>query len=122
MQTVREDCTAAADDDVYFPDYAGIVFVVPMPESYRNWFAFGGSGLLDRDGINRFYRTVYMPKEIGSDLLVEEPSSAANAVTFAHHRLLAHEIGHGIGLPHSSGPYSTPYDSAWDVMSGSSPS
>jgi hypothetical protein len=30
----------------------------------------------------------------------------------------AHEQGHGLGLPHSSGPYSGTYDSQWDVMSG----
>src|SRR5256885_930369 len=29
----------------------------------------------------------------------------------------AHEMGHTLGLPHSSGPYSQTYDSRWDVMS-----
>jgi hypothetical protein len=29
-----------------------------------------------------------------------------------------HEMGHGFGLPHSSGPYGAVYDSDWDVMSG----
>lgn len=28
-----------------------------------------------------------------------------------------HEMGHGFGLPHSSGPYDRTYDSHWDVMS-----
>jgi hypothetical protein len=27
-------------------------------------------------------------------------------------------MGHGFGLPHSSGPYTATYDSDWDVMSG----
>jgi M6 family metalloprotease-like protein len=27
-----------------------------------------------------------------------------------------HEIGHGLGWPHSSGPYQSTYDSRWDVM------
>jgi hypothetical protein len=30
----------------------------------------------------------------------------------------AHETGHSLGLPHSSGPYGETYDSKWDVMSG----
>jgi hypothetical protein len=30
----------------------------------------------------------------------------------------AHETGHSLGLPHSSGPYGQTYDSRWDVMSG----
>ena len=30
---------------------------------------------------------------------------------------VAHEMGHGFGLPHSSGPYNATYDSRWDVMS-----
>jgi hypothetical protein len=30
----------------------------------------------------------------------------------------AHETGHSLGLPHSSGAYGETYDSHWDVMSG----
>ncbi len=36
---------------------------------------------------------------------------------FNHMDILAHEMGHGFGLPHSSGPYSSTYDSQWDIMS-----
>ena len=31
--------------------------------------------------------------------------------------VVSHEMGHSFGLDHSSGPYSTPYDSDWDFMS-----
>ncbi|RIK17706.1 MAG: hypothetical protein DCC51_12070, partial [Anaerolineae bacterium] len=31
--------------------------------------------------------------------------------------VIAHEMGHGFGLPHSSGDYDATYDSPWDVMS-----
>jgi hypothetical protein len=30
---------------------------------------------------------------------------------------IAHEMGHGFGVFHSSGPYTATYDSGWDVMS-----
>lgn len=32
--------------------------------------------------------------------------------------VLGHEVGHNYGMDHTSGPYQTPYDSAWSVMSG----
>ncbi|MCZ7624917.1 MAG: hypothetical protein M5R38_02920 [Candidatus Methylomirabilis sp.] len=36
---------------------------------------------------------------------------------YENHGVIGHEMGHGFGLPHSSGPYSATYDSRWDVMS-----
>jgi len=36
---------------------------------------------------------------------------------YGNQDVLAHEMGHGFGLPHSSGAYNTPYDSMWDPMS-----
>ena len=43
--------------------------------------------------------------------------AVAVGAAFLFLSLLAHEMGHGFGFPHSSGPYSTPYDSNWDPMS-----
>ena len=62
--------------------------------------AWGGSTYLNLDGQSRMYRITWLP-----------PWSYKNQGP------IAHEMGHGFGLPHSSGPYGATYDSRWDVMS-----
>ena len=110
-QTVSDDCSTAADGAVNFPTYAGIIFVVPMPASIGfNWMALGGVGILNRDGMNKMYRIAFLPREVGY--------SEEDYRSFLSQNVLVHEMGHGLGLPHSSGPYDKTYDSSWDVMSG----
>lgn len=116
---VKADCTAAADATVYFPDYDGILFVVPvaplgMKEGLASWYAWAWYGKTDRlqlDGVDRGYRTVYFPIEIAA--------WASSLPSVWPHNILPHEMGHTLGLPHSSGAYGETYDSGWDVMSGS---
>ncbi len=62
--------------------------------------AWGGSTSLLLDGQVRGYRITWLP-----------PWGYDNQGP------IAHEMGHGFGLPHSSGPYDETYDSRWDVMS-----
>jgi hypothetical protein len=90
------DCTAAADADVNFPTFIGINMAFNQNLDCCAW---GGGTTLNRDGQNRFYRITWLP-----------PWAQVSGV-------FAHEMGHGFGFPHSSGPYSTPYDSNWDPMS-----
>ncbi len=92
-----QDCTAAADADVDFRSYSGINLL--FNESLLNW-SWGGTSYVSRDGASKVYRTTWL-----SDWSWENQSS------------FAHEMGHGFGLPHSSGPYGVVYDSQWDVMS-----
>jgi hypothetical protein len=91
------DCTAVADAAVTFPNFVGINL---MFNTDLDGFAWGGSWFLTRDGVPKTYRMTWVP-----------PWGYQNQGP------IAHEMGHGFGLPHSSGPYGATYDSRWDVMS-----
>ncbi len=93
-----EDCIAVADADVFFPDFDGINLVF---NQNLHGPARGGGMFLTLDGKNGFWGLTWLPD-------------------WAHEnqKTWAHEMGHGFGLQHSSGPYDETYDSQWDVMSG----
>ena len=91
------DCTGVADADVYFPSFVGVNL---MFNADLDGFAWGGSWTLARDGVVKNYRMTWVP-----------PWGYENQGP------IAHEMGHGFGLHHSSGPYTATYDSRWDVMS-----
>ena len=102
QRKLAEDCTAAAEADVFFPDFWGINVIVnqqlpglpgyPIDKWDRTEFTL--------DGRRQLY---------GGTIL---------AVT-ANPGLIEHEMGHQYGMPHSFGPYGQTYDSLWDIMSGS---
>lgn len=91
------DCAAAADAEVYFPDFIGINLAF---NENLDCCAWGGSWTLTLDGQTRSYNVTWLPPW-----------------GYENQGVIGHEMGHGFGLPHSSGPYSATYDSRWDVMS-----
>lgn len=101
LDRLATDCTAASDPYVNFPSYVGINIIV---NQYMNMW-FGGGHKLTLDGITRNWAMTWIAVD-----------GVAGSTFFAG---LAHEMGHGFGLPHSSGPYGQVYDSKWDVMSNS---
>ena len=102
LKQTAADCAAAADADVFFPDFDGltIVFNQDFDPPITN-LARGGSSFMTLDGQSRFWSVTWMTPEF-------QP----------HQHIWAHEMGHALGLLHSSGPYDETYDSYWDVMSG----
>src|SRR5215510_2762097 len=97
FQRAADDCTAAADADVFFPNFADINL---MFDQSLDCCAWGGSTTLTKDGQTRSYGITWDPPW-----------------AYANQDVIGHEMGHGFGLRHSSGPYNTPYDSQWDIMS-----
>ena len=105
-QRLTEDCIAAGDADVFFPDFWGITLIF---NGELGVGGFAGSDRLTLDGHTRFWGVSRLSL-----------SGSEHASTWAH------EMGHTFGLLHSSGPYgqddppfsATTYDSRWDVMSG----
>ncbi|MEQ1855719.1 MAG: hypothetical protein ABL963_04560 [Longimicrobiales bacterium] len=103
--TLATDCTTAADAEVYFPAFAGINLQFSSGLATRatapyDVLSFGGSWTLTLDQQTRDWGMTWMSVE-----------HAENYVVYAH------EMGHALGWPHSSGRYGNEYDSAWDVMS-----
>jgi hypothetical protein len=97
LDQLANDCIAVADPVVFFPNYQGINL---MFNDELDCCAWGGWRFLDRDEQYRRYGITWLP-----------PWGYQNI------SVIAHEMGHAFGLPHSSGPYNTSYDSQWDVMS-----
>ncbi len=91
------DCTAVADPDVYYPDFVGINL---MFNDLLDCCAWGGGWNTTLDGVSRLWYMTWEP-----------PWGYGNV------GVIGHEMGHGFGLPHSSGNYGQTYDNQWDVMS-----
>ncbi len=101
LNAMVSDCTAAADPYVYFPNFVGINM---MFNDTFGPYAWGGSRYLSLDGVWRRYSVTWEP-----------PWGYNNSC------VMAHEMGHGFGLPHSNNADgdTSPYDNPWDVMSNS---
>jgi len=98
LNLLFNDCTAAADADVYYPNFVGINL---MFNDTIGSYAWGGNHWATLDGVSRSWRTTW------------EPPWGYENIT-----VMSHEMGHGFGLPHSTfGNDGNPYDNAWDVMS-----
>src|SRR5215217_4929019 len=97
LASLANDCTAAADPDINFPDYMGIMLAFNQDLDCCSW---GGGFTMNRDGVLRTYSMTWMATWGWGNAFV-----------------MGHEMGHGFGLPHSHGPYGATYDSRWDVMS-----
>lgn len=94
-----DDCTSVADPSVDFSPFVGIN---QMFNDDLDDYAWGGSRNASLDGPYKKWRVTWEP-----------PWSFHNLAP------IAHEMGHGFGLPHAnnSDGDSDPYDNPWDVMS-----
>jgi M6 family metalloprotease-like protein len=105
--SLSQDCVTAANTvtpSINFPSYKGVNL---MFDGDLNCCAWGGAIGINVDGQTKRYLATWMPD-------------------WADLATIGHEIGHGFGLPHSSGPAANPptglniYVSSWDIMSRSS--
>ncbi|HEY0859654.1 MAG TPA: hypothetical protein VGE19_01950 [Pseudoxanthomonas sp.] len=99
LSTLFADCAAAADAEV---DFSGIQGVNLMFNGELDGNAWGGGACATLDGAYACTRATWSP-----------PWSFINLAP------LAHEMGHGYGLPHSdnSDGDGDTYDNPWDLMS-----
>ncbi|WP_319576447.1 hypothetical protein [uncultured Desulfobacter sp.] len=94
------DCIAAADADVDFSLYDGINMMFNW-DFDRGWAWGGGTGTITLDGVTKSWRKTLEPPGGYADISI-----------------IAHEMGHGFGLPHSTAiDWTWTYDNYWDVMS-----
>ena len=100
LSALMTDCIDVADADVDFSLYDGINMMFNF-DFDRGWAWGGGTGTLTLDGVTRSWKATWEPPWAYADISV-----------------IAHETGHGFGLPHSTAiDWASVYDNAWDVMS-----
>ncbi|MCB1607025.1 MAG: hypothetical protein KDI71_08640 [Xanthomonadales bacterium] len=108
LNKIFDDCTAAVDAVVDFGNGGNpFVGINLMLNERLDCCAWGGSRFATLDGITKSWRTTWNPPW-----------------AFANEAVIAHEMGHGFGLPHSNNfdDDGNPYDSHWDVLSGATAS
>ena len=98
LYALADDCIAAADADVDYTLYEGINMMFNFDFDYG--YAWGGSIYRTLDGEFKRWSITWEPPWSYRDISV-----------------IAHEMGHGFGLPHSDAPGMGTYDNPWDVMS-----
>lgn len=101
LDALFADCTGVADATVNFSPFVGIN---TMYNEELDGCAWGGGEYATLDGVHKLWYTTWEPPW-----------------GYTHEAPLAHEMGHGFGLPHannSDGDGDT-YDNPWDVMSDS---
>lgn len=102
LTALANDCIAAHDPTINFSLYNGIN--MHFNDQWGSGSAWGGVGSTRTlDGVTRQFRNTWMP-----------PWGQESSV-------MAHEMGHSVGYPHSSSSYPGnprfPYDQRYDVMS-----
>ena len=97
LPKLANDCTAAANAEVNYTAFLGINL---MFNDDLDDYAWGGGYYMTLNGVHRLWYMTWEPPWGYRDLTV-----------------IAHEMGHGFGLPHSSFNRSKVYDSRWDMMS-----
>jgi len=105
LSLLATDCLAAADPTV---DFSGFLGINTYYNDVLDCCAWGGNRYMTLDGVTKSWPFTWMPPW------------GYSAIT-----VLAHEMGHAFGFPHSSSAYADnsgyPYDSQWDVMSNAYP-
>jgi len=99
LNAIADDCAALHVNDVDISVYDGIQFA--LNTETLDGFAWGGSTTVAiANGTQQTFKATWLPIW----------ATTNSGIGY-------HEMGHSLGMPHSSGPYGQTYDSQWDVMS-----
>lgn len=91
------DCTKTIDSTTNFASFTGINL---MFNAELDGYAWGGSQYMTLDGVSKAWPMTWMP-----------------TWGYNNQAVLAHEMGHAFGMPHSADSSGRTYYNVWDVMS-----